>query len=290
MDKQRFMGKMNVSFGGLNVILINYINDEINQIKDKFYQRIKHPYITKFLEAPLLDEDRLFLLYSMLEEKKLAKRSLNEYVLTTLLVQAALDTHEAVTTTLLSSEKVKKERQLTVLAGDYYSSLYYFLLAKLNDISMIRILANSIQEINESKMSFYKNNHQNAAQSISDIKTIESSLITKLADHFKLPNWKTVAREFFFFKRLMVERKSLLNGKNVPLVDAIVNDSRFSSLQGEARIEYGIEMCDKYIFLTKSKLLSLCKQPSPLSSFVLVRIDQMLSEADLLKEKVAEEG
>jgi heptaprenyl diphosphate synthase len=274
------------------MILINFINEEIKQIKDRFYDRIKHPYITKFLDEPILDEDRLFLLYSMLEEKKLAKNSLNEYVLTTLLVQAALDTHETVSTSIVSSDKVKKERQLTVLAGDYYSSLYYFLLAKINDISMIRLLANSIQEINESKMSFYKDTHRNISQSIAHIKTIESSLIQKIAEHFKLPNWKAVVSEFFFFKRLMIERAFLLQGKHVPLIETLVNESSSSycNLQGEARLKHSIEMCDKYIFLSKSQLHSLCKQPSSLSSFILVRMDQMLIEADLLKEKVAEEG
>ncbi|MCT8138888.1 heptaprenyl diphosphate synthase component 1 [Anaerobacillus sp. CMMVII] len=113
------------------MILINYINEEIKQIKERFYERIKHPYINKFIEDPNLDEDRLFLLYSMLEEQKLAKKSLNEYIITTLLVQAALDTHETVSTSSVSSDRVKKERQLSVLAGDYYSSLYYFCSQKL---------------------------------------------------------------------------------------------------------------------------------------------------------------
>ncbi|UTW69745.1 heptaprenyl diphosphate synthase component 1 [Anaerobacillus sp. HL2] len=45
----------------------------------------------KFLDEPVLDEDRL---YSMFAEKKIAKDCLNEYIITTLLVQAALDTHE----------------------------------------------------------------------------------------------------------------------------------------------------------------------------------------------------
>lgn len=274
------------------MILINYINDEIKQIKERFNESIKHPYITKFLKEPILDEDRLFLLYSMLEEKKLTKKSLNEYVITTLLVQAALDTHETVSTSIISSDHGKKERQLTVLAGDYYSSLYYFLLAKINDISMIRLLANSIQEINESKMSFYKDTHRNISQSIAHIKTIESSLIQKIADHFKLPNWKAVVSEFFFFKRLITERELLLLGKNVPLIETIVKESSssYSKLSGEARLKHSIEMCDKYIFLSKSQLHSLCKQASPLSSFILVRMDQMLIKADLLKEKVTEEG
>lgn len=278
--------------GGLKMILINYINEEIKQIKEMFYQRIKHPYITKFLDEPVLDEDRLFLLYTLLEEKKLSKKSLSDYIITTLLVQAALDTHEAVSTSTLSSDKVKKERQLTVLAGDYYSSLYYYLLAKVNDISMIRLLANSIQEVNESKMNFYKDPTRTILQSIEDVKIIESSLIQKIAEHFKLPIWKHVVSEFFFLKRLIAERKLLLEGEKVPLVDEIIkeNNSSLLRLKGEARLKQSVVLCDNYIFQSKSQLYSLCQQPSPLNTFIIVRIDEMLLDINIIKEKVAEEG
>lgn len=278
--------------GGLKMILINYINEEIKQIKERFYQRIKHPYITKFLNEPILDEDRLFLLYTMLEEKKLSKKSRNDYIITTLLVQAALDTHETVSSSTLSSDKVKKQRQLTVLAGDYYSSLYYYLLAKVNDITMIRLLASSIQEVNESKMSFYKDPTRSILQSIEDVKIIESSLIQKIAEQFKLPIWKHVVSEFFFLKRLLVERKRLLEGEKVPLLEAIINENRSSllGLKGESRLKHSVELCDNYIFESKSQLYSLCQQPTHLNSFIIVRIDEMLLDINISKEKVAEEG
>lgn len=274
------------------MILINYKYEEIKQIKEMFYQRIKHPYITKFLTEPVLDEDRLFLLYTLLEGKKLPKKNLNDYIITTLLVQAALDTHETVSTSSVSSDKVKKERQLTVLAGDYYSSLYYYLLAKVSDIPMIRLLAESIQEVNESKMSFYKDPTRSLSQLIDDVKIIESSLIQKIAEHFNLPIWKHVASEFFYLKRLIAERKLLLAGEKVPLVDAIINEnsSNLLRLKGEARIKKSVVLCNNYIFQSKSQLYSLCKQSTTLNSFIIVRIDEMLLDINIIKEKVAEEG
>ncbi|OIJ15857.1 hypothetical protein BKP35_02375 [Anaerobacillus arseniciselenatis] len=274
------------------MILINYLNDEIKQIKERFYQRIHHPYITKFLEDPVLDDDRLYILYTLLQEMKLSKDSVNDYVITTLLVQAALDTHEGVSTSHLDSDTGKKQRQLTVLAGDYYSSLYYFLLAKISDITMIRILADSIQEVNESKMSFYKKNHQDISRSIEDVKRIESSLIQKIAEHFKLQNWKTAVSEFFFFKRLIAERSMLLKGYQVPLIDAIVNedDTSYISYKNDDRLKHSLELCDKYIDQSKRKLISLCEQPSTINSFIISRVDQLLLEIGFLKEKVAEEG
>src|SRR5699024_11828541 len=77
-----------------------------------------------------------------------------QIILTVMLVQCALDTHELVPVNN-DSMLSKTEKQLAVLAGDYYSGLYYALLAEHGQIRMIQILANAIKQINEYKMNIY---------------------------------------------------------------------------------------------------------------------------------------
>ncbi|WP_249899615.1 heptaprenyl diphosphate synthase component 1 [Paenibacillus sp. PK3_47] len=78
------------------------------------------------------------------------------YTLVTGLVQLALDTHESIDR---SSEQpggdAMRSRQLKVLAGDYFSSWFYRLLARSGQIEMIGILSTAIAEFNVMKAGLY---------------------------------------------------------------------------------------------------------------------------------------
>ena len=108
-----------------------------------------------------------------------------------MLVQIALDTHEKVSNK--ANEETSgfhKRRQLTVLAGDYYSGLYYYLLSMNCDIILIRALAEGIKEINEHKIMLYQKAHVAIRDIMESVVIIESALLQKTCDHFQLSNWK----------------------------------------------------------------------------------------------------
>lgn len=79
------------------------------------------------------------------------------YALATSLVQLAMDTHDRIDT--LSGARREQEmrsRQLNVLAGDYFSSRFYQLLAHADRIEMIGKLSGAVAEVNVGKMSLYE--------------------------------------------------------------------------------------------------------------------------------------
>ena len=65
-----------------------------------------------------------------------------------------LDTHDDVSNTL-EDENSMKTRQFTILAGDYYSGLYYKVLAEVCNTEMIKKLSEGVKTINEHKVTIY---------------------------------------------------------------------------------------------------------------------------------------
>lgn len=133
----------------------NTFIDEIRAIIDQIYQRISISYVEQYVDIPAMAENRLALLYLFLRNQGMDKDRARTFSVTTGLMQLGLDMHETVKNTYGDSLVEERNRQLTVLAGDYYSSRYYQLLARSGEIEAIRVLADAIQRVNEAKMKLY---------------------------------------------------------------------------------------------------------------------------------------
>jgi len=124
------------------VIKLRDIRTKLTAFKEQLEQKVFHPYLLNYIQTPMVDEDKLLLLISIMDQLGLSGKEMKNYALPTMLVQIALDTHENVSNQDASEQDDTQlqSRQLTVLAGDYYSGLYYALLAEINDVLMIRAL------------------------------------------------------------------------------------------------------------------------------------------------------
>jgi heptaprenyl diphosphate synthase len=107
-------------------------------------------------ELPLFPESRARLLFAFLRKSSRASEQSELYVLVTGLAQLALDTHDMVGEAESPLEKRHMlSRQLQVLAGDYFSSRFYRLLAEAGHIDLTRQLSMAICEANQIKMNLY---------------------------------------------------------------------------------------------------------------------------------------
>ena len=119
------------------------INNTVIELKESIKSKAYHPYLQTILDEPKIDEDKLLLLAGLFNELEKSSEESHTDMLSTMMVQVALDTHELVT---ISSKEVEsgdelKNRQLNVLAGDYFSGLYYQLLAASGNVILIKILS-----------------------------------------------------------------------------------------------------------------------------------------------------
>ncbi len=135
-------------------------SDKIYRSAEKY---IKHDMIRQYTKLPEFPKYRSNLLCAFLNYgADTAVHELHEsYALVTSLVQMGLDTHDMVeSTNQFKNQKEMRSLQLKILAGDYFSSRYYQLLADRGQIDLIQLISMAISEVNRLKMNFYLNRLQ----------------------------------------------------------------------------------------------------------------------------------
>jgi len=155
--------------------------------------------IRKHTDVPALPDARLRLLHTFLEASDLAAKS-EVYGTVTALLQNGLDIHDRVEPGDDSEEEeAMRSRQLKVLAGDYYSSRFYQLLAAAGEIGMIAELSQAIADVNRSKMELYLRIQSGQAPELREYLDEAAAIKARLFEGFDvlldgplLPYWRTL--------------------------------------------------------------------------------------------------
>ncbi|GIO22619.1 hypothetical protein J11TS1_12000 [Oceanobacillus sp. J11TS1] len=169
-------------------------------LEDKLYD----PYIHKHISYPVIDEEKWKLLLFLIEQhKSLTTVQREKYIISTMLVQIALDTHDLVPIKQRAdTESEIIEKQLQVLSGDYYSGLYYLLLAEAGEVQFIQTLANAIREINELKVTLYYE-EQLPLETWLNIKTkLNASLLVHVANYLYGSDLESIIQNWLMYQRL----------------------------------------------------------------------------------------
>ncbi|GAA0444235.1 hypothetical protein GCM10008983_22010 [Lentibacillus halophilus] len=196
------------------MVMLDRSSMNMSDLKELIRDKIHNPLIAKYVQVPYLNDDKLYILTTILNNTLLSDETKKNYILATMLVQTALDIHDTVpeTNERPHTECEEKSKQLSVLAGDYYSSLYYLLLSETEDIGLISVLAAAINEINETKMQlYYERNHESFNLVLQRIKKLDSLLITRVADFAGEKTIRSVAPEWLAVKKLATARTSIKN-------------------------------------------------------------------------------
>ncbi|XXM74171.1 heptaprenyl diphosphate synthase component 1 [Lysinibacillus sphaericus] len=212
-------------------------NHQANIIHQYIEDQLHHSYLKEYIDQPHIDRKRInYLLLPFMNGQRMVTQQEMKWISTAMFLHIALETHEKVT---ISERDSLKERQLTVLAGVYFSSLYYRTLADTGDLGLIEVLSSAIKKINESKISMYNEECSSIEELIEYIRIIETSIAAHFYEFFNQEDWIPLLSDTFLYNRLSQERLALLNSQNTIFIGAL------ASILGESE-----EPVDKNLLLS----------------------------------------
>lgn len=169
--------------------------------------------IRRHTELPPLSDARGSLLYTFLNHASRRQPDAELYALVTALVQLGLDTHESIDEAGSRNEEAMRSRQLKVLAGDFFSSWFYRLLAGSGEIGMVGSLSAAIANFNVLKAQMYikaKELMFTAEAYLQSALQLNMSLFlsfTPLIDQTLVEPWRRLLAEFTQCETVALELK-----------------------------------------------------------------------------------
>ncbi len=176
----------------------------INKYSQLIHNYIQQEYLNRCIPKPTIEEHKILALYSLVKDKHLHE----EYIVSALLVQLALNTHDTINKKSHSnSSKNIKRQQLTVLAGDYYSGIYYHLLAKAKEVKFIKELASAIFEITEKKATLYYSTYSLFDQLLEAYIEVDTAIVNKVARYLQIDKGLDYMNDWLLLHKLIIEYK-----------------------------------------------------------------------------------
>jgi heptaprenyl diphosphate synthase len=200
---------------------------ELRQLKVLIEEKVQHTFLLQHIEPPKVDEYKLYFLNYILNQTKLAPKVKEQLIITTMLVQIALDIHEQIPDNIEeTSPSIGVESQLSVLAGDYYSGLYYHLLAEVEEREYITLLAAAIKEINELKMVLYYIDEYSYENVFEVRKRITSMLIRYVAEHVKVNQELSVIEELLMINHIVQSNETFVDIDKQTILERLVTNTK----------------------------------------------------------------
>lgn len=177
----------------------------LQHISNLAQKYVGYDMITKHTDLPDFPVPRVHLLYTFLNahQQEQALNAAQSCALASFLVQLGLDTHDLIDQNDGAIEdELMRSRQLKVLAGDYFSSVFYEILAEEGNITTIASMSAAICEVNRMKVSLYtklKTMSLSAEQYLKDKVSLKMGLFVSFTGSLdkSLQNvWKLLLAQF----------------------------------------------------------------------------------------------
>ncbi len=167
-------------------IVPDIVQRHIEEVQQRFTHYTQNDFLDQYIDTRQNDSSEkqmLPVLHMMLQAGGLPMATINLLCTAGALIQDGLSTHGKIES---YAEESDTARQLSVLAGDYYSGRYYQVLANADLVYPIKIFAAAIQQINEAKMSRHFAPYETIDVNlyITWLEKIHASLLTNLVAEY----------------------------------------------------------------------------------------------------------
>ncbi len=162
------------------------IHRELETIIADIMKQGNYPYAEKYIGKPSIPIFLVKMVCLIMQSYAVPRETIHRYCVAITLLQMGIDTHDRVSVGEERTLHGKRSRQLLVLAGDYYSGLFYRLLTEKGDMAAIRKLSEAVCDIHEAKMELYGlHRKKSTLQSpLSLLRRIRGSLVRTVAELF----------------------------------------------------------------------------------------------------------
>ncbi|WP_144461117.1 heptaprenyl diphosphate synthase component 1 [Siminovitchia fortis] len=264
---------------GITEMALCLYEQKTDSIRKMIESKMYHHFLFDHIESPQIDEDRILMLLMAMEDTRIPAEKYEHQITSAMLVQIALDIHDKVA----GQQKTLTERQLSVLAGDYFSGLYYHTLAEIGDTDLIRTLAHAIKLINEYKISVYRMEASDLDEFMEDFKKIGTTVIEKFCRHFQTTRHIHLFKELLNLKKLLAEMENFNRGRHSILFEGL---KHFCLPQKKSIPLFNLsqrdrhclkEICSRFIDQSKKVLMEESLRASGLPGVLSGRIKDLTS-------------
>lgn len=152
------------------------------QLKRQLVDYMDHPYAREHIRSIQIADAYLEFICEILEQKKIPEAIGLKYGCAILLAHLALCIHDE----LDRKNFVQSEKQLMILMGAYYTSLYYELLCEVNDEDFIYRMAEGIANQSEARMAFAQSNFKDISTFLKQKAEIDFMIFAEVLAEFQL--------------------------------------------------------------------------------------------------------
>lgn len=185
------------------------IQSKIISMEVEVLNAVRQRTLEQFTEGPSVKESRLFFLLLPFFDGKKWSAEIEASAKTVSIVYAALNAHDQVR----EDAPIIKEQQLTVLAGDLYSGIYYQMLVNSKNIAMVQQLASAIIQVSEKKTSFFEEAIRPVEELEEAITVIETELLLSFYRFYNFSEYTSLAKQALLYLRYTDELKQLQSKK-----------------------------------------------------------------------------